>query len=133
MHPFGKTKSSHWTRSKFIDLNCLHLKWEHTIFVIPFTFWNKYISCGSFFSLNKFFFHENPDYDYTPYWGQTKISMIKKEEKAVRKPKRQKSPRNSNDRGHFQITRKTNSLNRVSMPRPKQWKGANQRRAEKKR
>jgi hypothetical protein len=51
-------------------------------------FLNKYIPCGSFFSLNKFFFHENPDYDYTLYWGQVKISMIKKEEKAVRKPKR---------------------------------------------
>jgi hypothetical protein len=53
----------------FIDLNCLRLKWEQIIFVIPFMFLNKYIPCGSFFSLNKFFFHENPDYDYTPYWG----------------------------------------------------------------
>jgi hypothetical protein len=42
--------------------------------------------------------------------------MIKKEEKAVRKLKRQKSPRNSNARGHAQIIRKTNSLNKASMP-----------------
>jgi hypothetical protein len=52
-----------------------------------------------------------------------KISIIKKEEKAVRKPKRQKSPRNSNDRGHSQITRKTNSLNKVSMPDHNNEKG----------
>jgi hypothetical protein len=44
-----------------------------------------------------------------------KISM-RKDEKAIRKPERQKSPRNSNARGHAQIIRKTNSLNKASMP-----------------
>jgi len=38
---FAKTKPSHWMRSKFIDLNCLRLKWRKAIFVIPFTFWNR--------------------------------------------------------------------------------------------
>jgi hypothetical protein len=32
--------------------------------------------------------------------------MIKKDDKAVRKAKMQKSPRNSNARGHAQITKK---------------------------
>jgi hypothetical protein len=50
-----------------------------------------------------------------------KILMKKKRRgKAVRKPKRQKSPRNSNARGHTQITRKSDSQNKVSMPHPKQ-------------
>ena len=31
-------------RSKFIDLNCLCLKWGKAIFVIPFTFWTWIIS-----------------------------------------------------------------------------------------
>ena len=53
---FAKTKPSHWMRSKFIDLNCLRLKWGKAIFVIPFTLWNKYIPCYSFFSLNNFSF-----------------------------------------------------------------------------
>jgi hypothetical protein len=44
----------------------------------------------------------------------------KREEKTARKLKRQKSPRNSNARGHTEITRKTDSLNKISMPRPKQ-------------
>jgi len=46
--------------------------------------------------------------------------------KAVRKPKRQKSPTNLNVKGHAKITRKSDSQNKVSMPRPKQWKKANQ-------
>ena len=53
---FAKTKPSHWMRSKFIDLNCLRLKWGKAIFVIPFTFWNKYIPCYPFLSLNNFSF-----------------------------------------------------------------------------
>jgi len=53
---FAKTKPSYLMRSKFIDLNCLRLKWGKTIFVIPFTFWNKYIPCDPFLSLNNFSF-----------------------------------------------------------------------------
>jgi hypothetical protein len=44
-----------------------------------------------------------------------KISR-KKDEKTVRKPKSQKSPRNSMTRGHAQITRKSDNQDKVSMP-----------------
>jgi hypothetical protein len=46
--------------------------------------------------------------------GQEKISM-RKEKKAVRKPKKHKSSRNSNARGHAQITRKSDIQDKVSM------------------
>jgi hypothetical protein len=49
----------------------------------------------------------------------------------VRKPKRRKSPRNSNTKGHAQITRKGDSQKKVSIPWPKQRKRTNQRRAAK--
>jgi len=45
--------------------------------------------------------------------------MIKNDEKTMRKPKRQKSPRNPNARGHAQIIRKSDSQNKMSIPRPK--------------
>jgi len=41
--------------------------------------------------------------------------MIKKDDKAVRNAKSQKSPRNSNARGHAQITRKSDIQEKVSM------------------
>jgi len=44
-----------------------------------------------------------------------KISR-KKDEKTVRKPERQKSPRISITRGHAQITRKSDNQDKVSMP-----------------
>jgi hypothetical protein len=44
-----------------------------------------------------------------------KISM-RKDEKAIRKLERQKSPRNSNARGHAQITRKSDNQDKVSVP-----------------
>jgi hypothetical protein len=44
-----------------------------------------------------------------------KISR-RKDEKTVRKPKMQKSPRNSMTRGHGQITRKSDNQDKMSMP-----------------
>jgi hypothetical protein len=44
-----------------------------------------------------------------------KIS-IRKDLKAVRKLKRQRSPRNLNVRGHAQITRKSDNQDKVSRP-----------------
>jgi hypothetical protein len=38
------------------------------------------------------------------------------EKKAMRKPERQKSPRNINARGHAQITRKSDNQDKMSMP-----------------
>jgi len=38
----------------------------------------------------------------------------------MRKPKGQKSPRNSNTRGHAQIITKSDGQNKMSMPEPKQ-------------
>jgi hypothetical protein len=50
----------------------------------------------------------------------------------VRKPKRYKSSRNSNARGHAQITRKSDIQDKVSMPQQSnKKKAANQRRAAK--
>jgi len=78
---FAKTKPTHWMRSKFIDLNCLRLKWGKAIFVIPFTFWNKYIPCDPLLSLNNFSFMKKIPTRITPHTGgQEKISM-KKEKK----------------------------------------------------
>ena len=56
-------------RSKFIDLKCLRLKWGKAIFVIPFTFWNKYIPCDPFLSLNKFSFMKKIPTRITPHTG----------------------------------------------------------------
>jgi diacylglycerol kinase family enzyme len=51
----------------------------------------------------------------TPHTGgQEKILMRKKKE-AMRKPKRHESSRNSNARGHAQITRKNDIQDKVSM------------------
>jgi len=50
-----------------------------------------------------------------PYWG-ARENFNEKREKAVRKPKRHKSSRNSNARGHAQITRKRDIQDKVSMP-----------------
>jgi len=61
---------------------------------------NIYIPYGPILSLNKFSFIKILTRITPPYWGQVKISMIKKAEKVVRKPKRQKSPNNSNARGY---------------------------------
>ena len=72
---------------------------------------------------------KNLDQDHTPHWGQVKISM-RKDEKAIRKPESQKSPRNSNARGHAQITRKSDNQDKVSVPQQNNEK-ANQRRAAK--
>ena len=75
---FAKIKPSHLTRSKFIDHSCLRLKWGKAIFVIPFTFWNKYIPCDPFLSLNNFSFMKKIPTRITPHtWGQEKISMRK--------------------------------------------------------
>jgi hypothetical protein len=63
--------------------------------------------------------------------GKWKFQLKKNDEKTVRKPKRQKSPKNSNARRHTQITRNNDSQNKVNMPWPTQWKGANQRRVTK--
>jgi hypothetical protein len=57
----------------------------------------------------------NPDKDHTPHWG-ARENFNKKRENAVRKPKRYKSSRNSNARGHAQITRKSDIQDKVSMP-----------------
>ena len=85
---FAKTKTSHWMRSKFIDLNCLRLKWGKAIFVIPFTFWNKYIPCDPFLNPNNFSFMKKIPTRIAPHTGgQEKISM-RKEKKAVRKLKK---------------------------------------------
>jgi len=40
---------------------------------------------------------------------------MRKKEEAVRKPKRHESSRNSNARGHAQITRKSDIQDKVSM------------------
>jgi hypothetical protein len=45
----------------------------------------------------------------TPHTGGARENFNKKREKTVRKPKRHKSSRNSNARGHAQITRKVTS------------------------
>jgi len=74
-------------RSKFIDHSCLRLKWGKAIFVIPFTFWNKYIPCDPFLSLNNFSFINKSRLRSHPTLGASEISMIKKDDKAVRKPK----------------------------------------------
>jgi hypothetical protein len=75
---FAKIKPSHLTRSKFIDHSCLRLKWGKAIFVIPFTFWNKYIPCDPFLSLNSFSFMKKIPTRITPHTGrQEKISMRK--------------------------------------------------------
>jgi len=74
-------------RSKFIYHSCLHLKWGKTIFVIPFTFWNKYIPCDPFLSLNNFSFIKKSRLRSHPTLGASEISMIKKNDKAVRKAK----------------------------------------------
>ena len=75
---FAKIKPSHLTRSKFIDHSCLRLKWGNAIFVIPFTFWNKYIPCDPFLSLNSFSFMKKIPTRITPHTGrQEKISMRK--------------------------------------------------------
>jgi len=67
-----KTKPSHLMRSKFIDLNCLRLKWGKTIFVIPFTFWNTFWAWIIFLSWKKI------PTRITPHTkGQEKISMRK--------------------------------------------------------
>jgi len=145
---FAKTKPSHWMRSKFIDHSCLRLKWGKAIFVIPFTFWNKYTPCDPFFSLNNFSFMKKSRLGSHHILGAIEISMIKKDDKAVRKPKgkraqetqmlggmpksqekvitkikwvcsskvMEKSSRNSNARGHAQITKKGDIQVKVSMP-----------------
>jgi hypothetical protein len=41
---------------------------------------------------------------------------MRKDEKAVRKPKRQRSLRNSNARGHAQITSKSDNQDKMNMP-----------------
>jgi len=76
---FAKIKPSHLTRSKFIDHSCLRLKWGKAIFVIPFTFWNKYIPCDLFLSLNNFsFMKKKIPTRITPHaGGQEKISIGK--------------------------------------------------------
>ena len=89
----------------------------------------KYILCNHFLSLNNFSFMKKPDQDHTTHWEQVKISR-KKDEKTVRKPERQKSPRNSNARRHAQITRKSDNQDKVSVPQQSNEK-ANQRRAAK--
>ena len=48
----------------------------------------------------------------------------------MRKPERQKSPRNLNARGHAQITRKSDNQDKMSMPQQNNEK-ANKRRATK--
>jgi len=107
----AKTKSSYWIRSKFIDLNCLCSKWGNAIFVIPFMFWNKYIPCYPFLSLNNFSFIKKIPTRITPHTGgQEKISM-RREKKLQENQKGIKSPRNSNARGHAHITRKSDSQN----------------------
>jgi len=63
------------------------LKWGKAIFVIPFTFWNKYIPCDPFLSLNNFSFIKKSRLRSHPTLGASEISMIKKDDKAVRKPK----------------------------------------------
>jgi len=63
------------------------LKWEKAIFVIPFTFWNKYIPCDPFLSLNNFSFMKKSRLGSHPTLGPSEISLIKKDNKAVRKPK----------------------------------------------
>ena len=82
---FAKTKPSYWMRSKFIDLNCLRLKWEKTIFVIPFTFWNKYIPCNPLLSLNNFSFMKKIPTRITPHTGEARENFNEKKEKAVKK------------------------------------------------
>jgi len=74
-------------RLKFIDHSCLRLKWGKVIFVIPFMFWNKYIPCDPFLSLNNFSFIKKSRLRSHPTLGASEISMIKKNDKAVRKPK----------------------------------------------
>jgi len=88
---FVKTKPSHWMRSKFIDHSYLRLKWEKAIFVTPFTFKNKYIPCDPFLSLNNFSFIKKSRLGSHPTMGASEISIIKKDDKAVRKPKVKKA------------------------------------------
>ena len=55
--------------------------------------------------------------------GKRKFQWEKRN--AMRKPKRHKSSRNSNARGHAQITRKSDSRNKINMSQPKQLQMAN--------
>ena len=61
--------------------------------------------------------------------------MIKKKDRAVRKPKGKRAQKNSNARGHAQITRKSDNQDKVSILQQSNEKekkrGANQRRAAK--
>jgi hypothetical protein len=77
---FANIKPSHLMRSKFIEHSCLRLKWGKVIFVIPFTYWNKYIPCDPFLSLNNFsFMKKKIPIRITPHTeGQEKILMRKK-------------------------------------------------------
>ena len=74
----------------------------------------------------------NPDQDHTPHWG-ARENFNKKRENAMIKPKRYKSSRNSNARGHAQITRKSDIQDKVSMPQQsnKKEEATNQKRAAK--
>ena len=47
--------------------------------------------------------------------GASEISMIKKKDRAVRKPKGKRAQKNSNARGHAQITRKSDNQDKVSI------------------
>jgi len=67
----------------------------------------------------------------TPHTRSKWKFQWKKDEKTMRKLKRQKSLKNSNARRHAQIIRKNNNQNKVNMPWLTQWKGANQRRVTK--
>jgi len=70
--------------------------------------------------LNKFSFVKKILTRITPHsGGHEKISMRKEKKPRERKKKGIKSPRNSNARGHAQITRKNDSQNKVNMSRPK--------------
>jgi hypothetical protein len=53
--------------------------------------------------------------------------------KSYKKAKKKRSPRNSNVRGRAQITRKSYSQNKMSMPRPNNEKGQTKEEWQKKR
>ena len=88
---FAKNKPSHYTRSKFIDHNCLRLKWENVIFVILSRSKISTSLANPFLSLNNFSFIKKSRLRSYPTLGAREISMIKKNDKAVRKPKRKRA------------------------------------------
>ena len=89
---------------------------EERLSLLFLSYSKKYIPCSPFLSLNNFSFMKKTRLGSHPTLGGKWKFQGKKMKKTVRKPKRQKSPRNSMTRGHAQITIKSDNQDKVSMP-----------------